>query len=114
MNGKTWPAGTTLVLQLGLGSPVSPLSDGTTSWNVAVSPVLTAWNREIQRLQLSGVMDASPAAVSGDRVNSVVFASNIFGQSFGNGTLAVTYYLMQGSSMVEADVLFNRAQTFDA
>jgi hypothetical protein len=47
-------------------------------------------------------------------VNSVVFSDSIFGQSFGSGTLAVTYYRTQGSRMVEADILFNRGQNFDS
>ena len=112
--GKSWASGSNVVLQLGLGNPGGPLTDGNTTWNAAVLPALTTWNQEIQRMQLSGVMDSSAAASSGDRINSVVFANNVFGQAFGNGTLAVTYYIMQGANLVEADVLFNRAQTFDS
>jgi hypothetical protein len=44
----------------------------------------------------------------------VVFASSVFGQSFGSGTLAVTYYAYSGGSMVESDTLFNRASSFDS
>lgn len=114
LNGKTWPAGTNIVLQLGLGSSVLPLTDGSPTWNAAVLPVLDVWNQQVQRVQLSGVMDSSAAVSSGDHVNSVVFSSNVFGQSFGTGTLAVTYYIMQGANMIEADVLFNRVQVFDS
>lgn len=114
LNGKTWPAGSNIVLQLGLGNPATPLSDGSQSWNDAVLPVLTMWNQTIQRVQLSAVLNATPPVASGDKVNSVVFSNSVFGQSFGTGTLAVTYYMMQGSNMIEADVLFNRAQTFDS
>lgn len=113
LNGKTWPSGTTVVLQMGMGAGV-PLTDGSTSWEQAMLPVLTAWNQTIQRAQLSATTGGSVTASSGDHVNSVVFSANIFGQSFGTGTLAVTYYLTQGSNMIEADVLFNRAQTFDS
>jgi len=112
--GKSWPSGSTIVLQLGLGNPPLPLSDGNTSWNTAILPALEQWNQQIARVQFSGVVNSSAAASTGDLVNSVVFATNVFGQSFGNGTLAVTYYRTQGANMIEADVLVNRAQTFDS
>src|SRR3989442_306318 len=38
----------------------------------------------------------------------------VFGQSFGSNTLAVTYYRYSGSTMMEADILFNKAQSFDS
>ncbi|HEV3410528.1 MAG TPA: matrixin family metalloprotease, partial [Chthoniobacterales bacterium] len=113
LNGKSWPSGTVTV-HLGLGNPVLPLSDGSTTWNAAVAPALTMWNQQIGRVQLAAVMDSSSAASSGDRVNSVVFSNSVFGQSFGTGTLAVAYYVTQGSNLIEVDVLFNRAQTFDS
>src|ERR1700709_472405 len=112
--GKSWPAGSTVVLQLGLGNPVLPLADGSPTWNDAVLPVLAAWNEQVSRVQLTGVMNSAAAASSGDRVNSVVFSPTVFGQAFGRSTLAVTYYITQGSNMMEADVLFNSAQVFDS
>ncbi len=112
--GKSWPTGTVVALQMGLGNAPSTLSDGNTSWDVAVSPAITAWNQQILRMQYNGVMNSSTPAASGDRVNSVVFSSTVFGQAYGRGTLAVTYYSTQGSTFLEADVLFNTAQTFDS
>ena len=111
--GASWPAGTTVVLQLGLGDAGRTLIDGNSSWNTAAAPALNMWDQDIQRAQLTSV--SSTASVSsGDGVNSVVFSDSIFGQSFGSGTLAVTYYRTQGSRMVEADILFNRGQNFDS
>ena len=54
------------------------------------------------------------AVASGDRVNSVAFSPTIFGQSFGSNTLAVTYWSSMNGVMVETDILFNTAQTFDS
>ena len=113
LNGKTWPTGSNVILQLGLGSS-GVLTDGSPSWDAAVLPALTSWNQQIQRIQLAGVLNPATTASSGDKVNSVVFSNSVFGQSFGSGTLAVTYYVTQGSNMIEADVLFNRAQSFDS
>ena len=111
--GASWPAGTTVVLQLGLGNAGRTLIDGNTSWNAAAAPALNMWDQDIQRARLTFVTSTAPVS-SGDGVNSVVFSDTIFGQSFGSGTLAVTYYRTQGSRMVEADILFNRGQNFDS
>ena len=111
--GASWPAGATVVLQLGLGNAGRTLIDGNTSWNTAAAPALNMWDQDIQRAQLTSVNSVASVS-SGDAVNSVVFSDSIFGQSFGSGTLAVTYYRTQGSRMVEADILFNRGQNFDS
>jgi hypothetical protein len=111
--GASWPAGTTVVLQLGLGSAGRTLIDGNTSWNTAAAPAPNMWDQDIQRTRLTFVPSTASVS-SGDGVNSVVFSDTIFGQSFGSGTLAVTYYRTQGSRMVEADILFNRGQNFDS
>src|SRR6185503_19887767 len=42
------------------------------------------------------------------------FSSTVFGDPFGTGVLAVTYYSYQGGTFLEADVLFNDAQPFDS
>jgi hypothetical protein len=111
--GASWPAGTTVVLQLGLGGAGRTLIDGNTSWNAAAAPALNMWDQDIQRARLTFITSTASVS-SGDGVNSVVFSDSIFGQSFGSGTLAVTYYRKQGSRMAEADILFNRGQNFDS
>ncbi|HEV2095093.1 MAG TPA: matrixin family metalloprotease [Chthoniobacterales bacterium] len=71
------------------------------------------WNQQVQRIALGGVVNASASVRSGDRVNSIVFSSTVFGKSFGSSTLAVTYY-SYSTYITEADVLFNTAQRFDS
>ncbi|MEO5719954.1 MAG: matrixin family metalloprotease [Chthoniobacterales bacterium] len=111
--GKTWPAGS-VTFQFGCGQAPNTLLDGNTSWDTAALPAVDAWNRQMGRVQVSAVLNPTAPVSSGDRVNSVVFSNNVFGQAFGTGTLAVTYYFTQGSNIIEADVLFNRAQAFDS
>lgn len=113
LNGKSWASGT-ITMQLGLGNAGRTLTDGNTNWNQAVEPALGAWNQVLGRVQFGEVMNSTAPLATGDRINAVGWRSDVFGQSFGNGTLAVTYYIMSGSSLVEADVLFNLAQTFDS
>lgn len=113
LEGPSWPDGSTIVFQLGLGDAGRTLLDGNVSWNNAVAPGLDQWTQNIQRVRLTGV-NATSAVSSGDGINSVVFANSVFGQSFGSSTLAITYYRYSGSRITEADVLFNQNQTFDS
>ena len=114
LEGPRWPTGTVLVLQLGLGSANRTLQDGNTSWDTAIEPVANMWNQTFERVRIANVSNPLAPVSNRDRLNSVVFASSVFGQSFGSGTLAVTYYSSSGSNMIEADILFNRAAVFDS
>ena len=113
LEGQHWPAGTVVTFQMGLGSAGRTLIDGNTSWDTAAAPALTAWDNVMARLRYTGNV-ASPPVSSGDGVNAVVFSNSVFGQKFGTGTLAVTYWRSSGSNIVEADILFNRNQQFDS
>src|SRR5205807_1847904 len=113
LEGQHWPAGTLVTFQMGLGSAGRTLIDGNTSWDTAAAPALAAWDHVMARLQYNGIV-ASPPVSSGDGVNAIVFSNTVFGQKFGSGTLAVTSWRSSGSNITEADVLFNRNQSFDS
>jgi len=113
LEGTRWPAGTVVTFQMGLGSAGRTLIDGNTSWDTAAAPALGAWNNVMARLRYTDTV-TSPPVSSGDGVNAVVFSNTVFGQKFGSGTLAVTYWRSSGSNIVEADILFNRNQQFDS
>jgi len=113
LEGQHWPAGTLVTFQMGLVSAGRTLIDGNTSWDTAAAPALTAWDNVMARLRYTGNV-ASPPVSSGDGVNAVVFSNTIFGQKFGTGTLAVTYWRSSSSNITEADILFNRNQQFDS
>ncbi len=89
LEGPHWPNSSTVIFELGLGSAGRVLIDGNTSWDTAAAPALGMWNRVIQRAQLTS-RSPTTGVSSGDGINSVVFASTVFGQSFGPHTLAVT------------------------
>jgi hypothetical protein len=114
LENRSWPEGTVITMQMELGAPSQTLQDGSRTWNEAASPAIDAWNAEMHDIQLAAVMDSTMAVSSGDGVNSASFSSTVFGDSFGSGVLAVTYYRTQGSSFQEADILFNNAQVFDS
>jgi len=117
LEGVSWPNGSVVTFKMGLGSAGRTLIDGNTSWDTAAAPALTAWDNVVARLDYTSNV-ASTSASSGDHVNSVVFSTTVFGQKFGSGTLAVTYYKYMGNNMggtiVEADILFNKNQQFDS
>jgi hypothetical protein len=113
LEGVSWSSGSVVTFQMGLGSAGRTLIDGNTSWDTAASPALGAWDNAVARLSYKSNL-ASTSVSSGDRVNSVVFSTTVFGQKFGTGTLAVTYYRSMGASLVEADILFNKNQQFDS
>jgi hypothetical protein len=113
LEGVKWPAGTAVTFQLGLGSAGRTLTDGNTSWDTAVAPALTTWDNVVARLHYSGNA-SNPPVSSGDGVNAIVFSNTIFGQQFGSGTLAVTFWRSSGNNIMEADVLFNKNQSFDS
>jgi hypothetical protein len=114
LEGESWPSGSTVTFQSGLGNASRTLSDGNTSWDTAVAPAFTAWNQSIDRARITPVVNANTPISSGDRVNALVFSNTIFGQSWGSNTLAVTYYRSSGGLMTEADVLINSRQGWDS
>ena len=114
LEGESWPAGTVVALQIGLGSAGRTLLDGNTSWDNAAAPIAAMWSQQIRQAQVTYTVTSNTNASSGDQVNSVVFANNVFGQPFGGNTLAVTYYRYSGTTMHEADILLNRGKTFDS
>lgn len=117
LEGVSWPSGSVVTFKMGLGSAGRTLIDGNTSWDTAAAPALTAWDNVVARLDYTSNV-ASTSASSGDHVNSVVFSTTVFGQKFGSGTLAVTYYKYTGGNVggtiAEADILFNKNQQFDS
>jgi hypothetical protein len=114
LENHSWPNGAVVTMEMELGALNQTLQDGSPSWNAAAAPAIDAWNAQMGRIQLAKVMDSSKPIASGDGINSTSFASTVFGDDFGTGVLAVTYYTFQGAAFKEADVLFNKAQTFDS
>ncbi|MGI9086168.1 MAG: putative Ig domain-containing protein [Chthoniobacterales bacterium] len=113
-NGYRWPAGSQIMMHLQLNRPYVPLQDGSTSWDASAADALALWNQYLGTVRF--VQAAEGSAGGGDGINSVFFATNIYGQSFGNGVLAVTVnYSAQGSGVFsEADVIFNDARNWNS
>src|SRR6188472_3804053 len=57
LEGKSWPSGGVVIMQLHLGSAGHVLQDGSTSWDEAVLPVAGLWNQVIQRVQVTTLVN---------------------------------------------------------
>ena len=72
LEGKSWPTGTTVLMQLNLGSAGRTLQDGNTSWDDAVLPVAGMWNQTIQRVNVSTIVNPLVPVSSGLSSSAVV------------------------------------------
>lgn len=108
IEGPKWP-GPTIPMVVQLGSPAFVLPDGFLSFNASCENAMANWNQQFSSSVQFTWTDAPPgtAAASGDHINSILFSDTVFGQGFGGDTLAVTSYFNSGSTMTEADIVFN-------
>lgn len=113
--GRRWPTGSTIVMHLELGSPGAALLDGSRDWDSVADSALATWNPYLNGVFFSSVRD-SAAIASGNRLNTASFADDVFGEPFGSGVLAVTqtFYSPRTNTITEADVVFNRARTWNS
>jgi hypothetical protein len=73
------------------------------------------WNDQMNRLQVAWtVAPPGTPAQEHDGITSIEFSNTIYGDHFGNSTLAVTLVDSNGSEMTEADVIFNNKYRFDS
>jgi hypothetical protein len=116
--GNPWPAGSDVVMHLGLGPTTVALQDGMANWNASAADAVDIWNGYLDFISFSSVSASTVPQVSGDGVNSVFFSKTIFGDSFGVDTLAATVGLYAPGPVIvettEADVVVNPAFQFDS
>jgi alpha-tubulin suppressor-like RCC1 family protein len=105
------PGGIPMQIKLG-GSTL--LSDGT-SYSTSLQAAMQTWNQYLGTVQF--VPQIVPeSSTQTDYVNDIYFSSTIEGEAFGSGVLAVTLTYRSPSvfEIVEADIIFNTAWTWDS
>lgn len=108
--GTVWNPGTiTMHLQLSGGSG---LSDGSASYNAAVTSAMSLWNQSLSRVQFAAGSRTSRG--DGDLVNQVFFGAEFYGERFDEDTLAITTEWYSGNQRLEADIVFNTAFRWDS
>ncbi|RME67649.1 MAG: hypothetical protein D6781_12790 [Verrucomicrobia bacterium] len=118
-----WPSGSiemNLMLDASPAAPALPargLTDKAASWNAAVLPALDAWNAHMERSKFTGIVRTRFEAARSNGRNEVFFANDIYGEAFGDRTLAVALSNQTGTfglRFVESDVIFNASETWDS
>ena len=87
------------------------LQDGFKTWNDSAADALRLWSPSLATIQFTWVLNSGASQGANDGVNSVFFSDSVFGDSFGEDTIAITlvYY-----GITEADVIVNNAFKFDS
>lgn len=111
--GPRWTA-TPVPMHLQLGTSPTPLSDGSASWGAVAEAALNLWNASLGGVKFSAVRNSTATRAEGNALNNVFFSSDIYGDGWGSGVLAVTLYYTAGSRFTETDVLFNSRLNWDS
>jgi len=114
--GNRWRPGSTVVLQLQLGEASGNLIDGSISWNTPAENAVMAWVPFLNGVSLRIVPDSLASVSSGNGFNNVSWGDDVYGEPFGNDTLAVTlgWYRPHDGTFTERDVVFNRKFTWNS
>ena len=115
LTGGSWTNGD-IVMHLQLGVPSAPLLDGASDWNTVAESALADWNTHLQRCRLTTVRNSTAEIRNGNRINNVVFRTDVFGSAFGARTLAVTAGFTNRATarFSEQDVVFNSNLAWDS
>jgi hypothetical protein len=114
--GSSWPNGD-IIMHLQLGPLSSPLIDGAADWATVAESALNEWNQQMTRSKFTVVRDSTAAIGRGNRVNNVIFRTDIYGTSqFDSRTLAVTLGTISTATgrSTEKDVIFNSNRTWNS
>jgi Matrixin/Putative Ig domain len=111
--GPVWPTASTINIRLAFSGPGSgSLQDGFTTFNASAANALALWNWQLDLTKFSWTV-SSIGGSERDGQNTAFFSSTVYGQTYGSA-IAVTVYLYDGSTMHEADNLFNSALLWDS
>lgn len=109
-----WPDGN-IPMDLQLGNTLaSPLIDGSPSWKSVAESALATWNVYVKRVQFTVYATHPKLPASLDGINQAFFATNVYGQAFGSGVLAVTPNWKIGQVCTEADTIFNSSVAWNS
>lgn len=115
--GYSWTRNRTVRIQSTLPTDRT-LSDGF-NFQTSAQDAFDTWNQYLVHLKFAFHPNSPVVASSSDAENSVLFSDTIFGDAFGNGTLAVTLQSFRGPTSgsrvtEEADTVFNSNRQWDS
>lgn len=113
--GDSWTRNRTVLMHLSLPpGDRAPFQDGSASLNASAEDALNIWNQYLLHMQFAVDRDSVLPPSGTDANTSVSMSSTVYGESFGNSTIAVTLVRPRNSTLVEADVIFNSAYDYDS
>lgn len=101
-------------IRIQMGPANIPIADGSTDFDSVVANALALWNEQMDRTQFSWTIAPPNTPAGMDGVNSMQFSDTVYGDDFGNTTLAVTLIDRNGNSTTETDVLYNTAYRWNS
>lgn len=112
-------SGSAVTFQVKLGtSPV--LQDGT-NYSSTVVTAMQEWNAVLGSLQLVGNIDAAGPGGDRNNINEIFFASDVYGEAFGENTIAVTVSYRTTSVQndgthrrTQSDIVFNNTRNWNS
>lgn len=112
LNGPVWNDGViTTYIQLG-ASPA--LIDGCPDWSCSASSAMDSWNARLGRVQFRPVPNATQGQGELNNRNDMFFGTKVYDHEFGENTLALAVWWYRGSQIVEGDIGFNSAKTWNS
>ena len=114
VTGHSWNRNRTVVMHLSLPPGAGTFQDGFHSFGESAEDALNIWNQHLAHMQFTVVRNSILPPRSFDGDTSVSISDTIYGDPFGNNVLAVTLVTSRGSTMFEADVIFNDAYNYDS
>ena len=115
-SGKRWASGSNIVMHLQQGSPTGTLIDGSTSWNKVSENALALWNPFLNSVSFRVNRNSTAGIARGNDANNVFWSDDIYGDPFGDTTLAVALrtWRVSDNTMIETDVIFNRGKSWNS
>ncbi len=117
LKDSRWPAGE-VAMEMQLGSS-GGLRDGSADWDECAIAALIEWNNNLggTGISFNAVRGSTRTPAENDRINSVFFSDEIFGDRFPENVLAVaTAWVITREGIderTESDVIFNNAKAFN-
>ena len=109
-----WTENRTVLMHLSLVRSTGTLQDGFTSFNQSAEDALSIWNQYLVHLKFAVDRNSVLPPSGRDADTSVLFSNTVYGEAWGARVLAVTLLTPRESTLIEADVLFNNAISWDS
>ena len=114
-SGRRWAAGASITMHLQQGAPASALIDGATDWNAVTEGALAIWNPFLNGVSFQVVRGSSVETGLRNDLNNVLWGDDVYGEPFGDAVAVTPYlYFASDNRIVEADVIFDRSQSWNS